>query len=480
MTADTRRRLAAVLVAAAVLGGVGVADRVVGRPVPDVGAGSNPAQLETASAVVAGTGASSSAWYCPGVAAVPAGTQASVVLTNPRPRAVTGMLQIRGTAGSGVQGRGFEIPAADQLAVPVSSTGAARVLLDGGGVAAMEVVTGPLGWSAAPCASSTATSWYFAHGSTATGRATRLSLFNPTPADAVVDLTFVAGAGNVEAPPAYQGIPVPAGQVVVENLADHVQNEPSFATEVTALSGTVVAAEMTEAGSPGQGGLSIVPGSPVAASRWEFAQSTDQAGGANAFSVFNPSSKPANVTVSISLAQGQAAPVSLSVGPSSVATFNSQDQTRIPPGAVFGLTFSSGGPGIVVSRESFVPTGTLPTIGSSIGVAGGQRRWLVPAVPAPGTGPMVLAVLNVAGRATRVEVVSVRPNGATVPVTARRGVRLRPGGFLLLGPNPPPPIGRSPLEVLADGPVAVELDPVPAGAPGTVVVPSWALLNSSG
>ena len=64
---------------------------------------------------------------------------------------------------------------------------AAAVVLDGGGVAVSESVQSPLGWSMAPCAPSTATDWYFAHGATAQGGGLVLSLFNPDATDAVVE-----------------------------------------------------------------------------------------------------------------------------------------------------------------------------------------------------------------------------------------------------------------------------------------------------
>ncbi len=474
MTADARRRLGAVLAVVAVLAGVSVADRVVARP--GAPAGSIPATLAV-SPVVAGSRASSSAWYCAGLAGAPAGSHASVVLTNPRAVPVTGTLTVRSAGQNSGQQLGFEIPAAAQLSLPLSTPGPASVLIDGGGVGALEVVSGPLGWTTAPCASAAATRWFFAHGSTAPGQTVQLSLFNPTSSDAVVNVSFATSAGGAVTPPAYQGIPVPAGQAVLENLADHVQSNPSFATEVSALSGAVVADEMIEVGSPGHGGMSIVDGSPVTESRWAFAQNTDLQSGGNTFSVFNPSNHPASVTVSISLVQGQAAPIVMQVGPFSVATLAAQDQIRIPSGTTFGLTFSSSGPGIVVSREAEIPSGIAPNLGDVTGAPGGQRRWLVPALPPPGTSPWALAVLNVAGRPIRVKLAWVEPSGVVVAVPGSGVVPLALGGLDLLGPNPPAPIGRAPLVVTADGPVALELDPEPVAAPGTVVVPAWPLVS---
>lgn len=470
--ADRPRRLAAVLVSAAVVVGAGVADRVVARP---------PALLPErgpATALASGSLASTSAWYCAAVAAAPAGTQGAVVFTNPTGKVVTGTVDARAAGATGSQGTGFAVPAAGQLGVPLAVGSAARAVLDGGGVGALQVLSGPLGWSAAPCVSTTSAHWYFAHGSTSPGRSLELALYNPTLADAVVNVTFVSAADGVLSPPAYQGLPVPAGGVVLEHVADHVQNDPSFATEVTALSGTVAAAATELVGGTGNGGLSLLTGVSNPERTWAFAYNVDAPGEVNAFSILNPSTRAATVTVAISLAQGQAAPVTVKVPAQSVASFAAQDQTRIPPDAPFALRFTSHGPGIVVARETAVPSGTMPTVGFTVGAPGGQRRWLVPPIAPPGTAPAALGILNLSGRPTHVTLATVGATGRPVPLAGRARVALARDGLLILGPSPP--VGQEPIVVLADAPVAVELDPVPAGAPGTVVLPAWPLLAPLG
>ncbi len=93
---------------------------------------------------------------------------------------------------------------ADQLGS--TSLVAAAVVLDGGGVAVSESVQSPLGWSMAPCAPSTATDWYFAHGATSQGGGLILSLFNPAATDAVVERLPGVVDGGISGPAAYQGI----------------------------------------------------------------------------------------------------------------------------------------------------------------------------------------------------------------------------------------------------------------------------------
>ncbi len=474
MTADGARRTAVLLLVALVVAGASLADRLVGRPAVPVG------PHRPATAVISGSRASSSAWYCAAGAAAPAGTQASVVVTNPISRAVAGTLSTVTAGAAGSPHTRFTVPAGGQLSLPLPTGAAARLLLRGGGVGAFEVASGPLGWSAAPCVSTTASNWYFAHGSTVPGRAWRLSLFNPTPSDAVVDVTFVSAANGVVVPPAYQGVPVPAGGLVVEDVSDHVQRDPAFATEVSALSGTVVAAAASEAGGPGPSGLALLNGVAAPERRWAFAEDTDQSGGGNTFSILNPSSRVATVTVSIALTQGRAAPITIPVPPSSVLSLAAQDQTRIPQNAVFAVAFVSSGPGIVVSREAFAATGASASLGDAAGAPGGESRWLVPAIGPPAAGSWAFGVVNLGHRLTHVTVGSLGPAGRLVPLPGEDRTALAGGGLLVLGPDPGPPVGRLPLEVLADGPVAVELDPQPTSAPGTVVLPAWPLVGPAG
>ncbi len=44
----------------------------------------------------------------------------------------------------------------------------------------------------------------------------------------------------------------------------------------------------------------------------------------------------------------------------------------------------------------------------------------------------------------------------------------------MIGPNPGAPFGTAPFEVVAEQPVAVELDALPVAQAGVVVVPSFA------
>ena len=143
---------------------------------------------------------------------------------------------------------------ADQLGT--TSLVAVAVVLDGGGVAVSQSVQSPLGWSMAPCAPSTATDWYFAHGATSQGGGLVLSLFNPAATDAVVNVSLVSSTAGYLAPAAYQGVDIAPGSLVTENIGDHAPDDDAIATEVSTLSGAVVATELESVGHRRRAGAS--------------------------------------------------------------------------------------------------------------------------------------------------------------------------------------------------------------------------------
>jgi len=465
-------RLAAVGVVALALAGGALADHLVGRG----GVASAPVASLAADAVPPPE-ASSSAWFCTGGTSASGGATATVTMTNTTDRPVRGRL-VAYPGGVPLQ---VTVPARGELSVEPAGMVradrvAAAVLLQGGGVAVTQTVSGPLGWSVAPCASSASPRWYFAHGSTAAGSSLELSLFNPTATDAVVDVSLFTSTEGTVAPPAYQGLDVPPGSLATLHLADHVQNDPAVAASVTALTGALVASELQQVGQPPHAGLALSLGAPSTAVRWSFAQSTDVTGGVVAYHVFNPTAVPAAVTMAIGLQQASAEPLPVAVPAGAAVTIVAEQQTRIPMDTPYAVTFrSAAGVGIVVDRQVEAPAGApAPAVGHTPAVPDGARAWLVPSTPSAGS-PWSLAIADLAGSPVRVTVRTL--SGDPVAGFTRRTVA--PEEPLFVPAPVPAPWGTLPLVVRADGPVAVEFDAVPAGAPGVVVVPSLPLAAAS-
>jgi len=471
---DGARRLGLVLLLLAVFVGIAVVDRVATRSAASV-LGAPDQALATVR--VAPPGVESAAWYCAGGTSSAAGASPTLLLANTAERPVSATIDAVAVGSSGSSAT-VTVPAHGSAKfTPSSLSGgtdlAATVQLDGGGVGVWEEVYGPAGWSVAPCASAAATQWYFAHGSTATGDSLGLALYNPGETVAVVDISLSTSTEGTVAPAAYQGIDLPAHALVVENVGDHVQNDPAVAMSAVALSGSFVAYERQTTGQSAGGGMSLLLGTPTAATVAAFAQSTDVAGGSVTFDVFDPGAHPATVSAVVGLDHGSTAPFSLTVPAGATAALATAGQTRVPSDTPFSMVFSSS-TGIVVGRAVGGPSGSAaPQVGITGATWAGARRWVVPEVPAPGSGAWYLAVADLARGPVTLRVLAATSSG----FSAVSGVpgRLSPGQPVFVGPKPGAPIGAVPLEIEASGPVAVQLDVQPAGAPGVVVIPALAL-----
>ncbi len=465
----SRRMVAAGLFGIVVLGGA-VTDRLVGR-------GPGAALLSSDRSAIGPTAAESTSWFCPSGTGTGGPAPSTLLLTNPTNRPVTGTVTAVPEGGAPRQVP-ISVPSGGQASVVPAQLAsgpevAATVALAGGGVAVTESVAGPTGWADGACASRSAGRWLFPDASTASGDTATLALYNPGSTSAVVDVTLATSGSGLVAPPDYQEITVAPLSLVTENLGDHVPDDPAVAAVVSTLSGTVVAGELQSFGSPAHGGLALQLGQPAGDS-WSFAQSTQNDGSSNVYTVFDPGLQPARVTVTLGLQRGFAEPYVLEVPAGGKATFSTAGQTRVPVGAAFAARFTSAeGIPVVVSRRVTAPAAApAPQVGEAVGQPGGARRWLIPSVPPPGTSPWSLAVSDVAGWPVSVTVSTVAA-GHPTPVEGLISIRVVPGTPAMIGPTPPPPAAA--LLVTATGPITVELDAVPVGTPGVVVVPALPL-----
>ncbi len=141
---------------------------------------------------------------------------------------------------------------------------------DAGELLVEHIVAGPAGAGMTPCASASADAWYFGGGTTRKGARQILTIFNPFPGDAVVDLTFTADAG-VRAPQIYEGLVVPSGTVLPVEITGVVTLFDIVSSRLEVRTGRVVTERlMILDGSEGQGGLSVAAGSVAPRDEWVF------------------------------------------------------------------------------------------------------------------------------------------------------------------------------------------------------------------
>jgi hypothetical protein len=421
---------------------------------------------------VSPAGSYSSSAFCAGGTGAAAAT--TVYLTNTTPKPVTGQLTAVGTAGGGgavpTARRAVSVPAYGRAALnPAdglpSGSNASTFTFAGGGVAASQVVSGPGGWSTAPCASQTSSEWVFAGGSTAGGNLLTLSLFNPSAAESVVNVSFLTDSGVI-VPQAYQGLTVPPGQLVTENVGDYVQGANTIATLVTAQAGTLVSTEFQQWAPGGTGGLSLRLGSPAPATVWRFAQTTTIPGATVDFTLANPGSAAVSATIAFSLQAGSVVPQQVAVAARSVAVVTASAIPGLPHQVPYGVTVTAGQP-IAVGRSVLAPSGSSPPVwGSSPGAVTATGRWVVPApgLPgAPGTAGASVRSLAVANPGPAPVSVGITRLGEARPLAR---FTVLPGGLTVLGGNLVG--GLATYLVSSSGPVVVEEDSAPAGSPGVV------------
>src|SRR5665213_1166687 len=453
-------RTAAIVAVAAVLVGVGVVSAAA--PPPPA-----PAAQPGDGVQVAPTTARTSSLFCATGAGLDAGAGATgvVALTNTtRSTARGAMVTVQGS-GAAPARRAVTVPPLGTTDVvpaqglPAGAT-ATTFTFAGGGVTGTMVVGGPVGWSTAPCASSVSSEWDFVGGSTASGLLD-LSLYNPTAAQALVDVSFLTPDGNVLVPQAYQGITLMPGQLVVAGLGAYVQNQPVVATLVQTTSGAMVATELDR--------LAVVSGSPAPATTWRFAQTTAVRGGMVSLSVANPSASPVTALVTVGLSSATVTPKQLTVAGHSVLAFAASAVPGWPLGSPYAVTITAATP-IVVGRSVVAPpAGASPQAGLTGGTTTTSASWLVVGPGAPGN-PLVPG-------ATMQSLAVANPGSSTIEVTvaplaggrAVAMVKVAAGGQVVFGPEVV--AGLRPLVVTATGPVSVEVDDGPTGAPG--VVSAW-------
>ncbi|MDA8283063.1 MAG: DUF5719 family protein [Actinomycetota bacterium] len=491
MAEPWHRRRSAVprLPALAALGAVLVVGVVAGRPTKDASA---PAPPAASGATAAPPAALSSSWFCAGATDVPHGPAGGrLVLTNAGSRALRAEVTIVPSAGAS-SGLSVQVPAGGRAEVPESVPGGAAwvgaiVAFDGGQATVEQEVSGPLGAAISPCATAGSPTWYFAAGATLLNADSTISLLNPYPAPAIVNLSFTTDQGQ-EAPGAFQGLVVPPHGLLAVPLRSHLRRRSFIATTVQASAGEVVAWKTDVVARPPKGaplvgsraaaapladpaspfvGVTTLPGAPQPSTSWMWPDGGTGPGTNEAFELYNPGSTTARVLLSVRLDQGTAEPFALTVGPGQVTTLDTSASARIPSGAAYAVRLQSTN-GVPVVAERVV-TAASPAAGRGtaelLGATTASRSWLIGSDAAGAARHEILTVAAASGRPVVVRVSQLVGN--------RRVTLPGLGAVTVGGPGPlVVDLGRlgvpvtAPLLVTATAPVVVARQLVAAGRPG--------------
>jgi hypothetical protein len=341
-------------------------------------------------------------------------------------------------------------------------------------------VSGPYGSATSPCSSGASSSWYFPVAVTTKDAAASISLFNPFPADAVVDVTFVTSDG-FRAPPSLQGLPIPGRQLAVIDLAVDVPLLPQIASTVATRSGQVIADELQsfnggDASHPA--GVAVHAGAPYAAPVWNFPEGGVTDGLTETFTIMNPADQPLDMLLGVLLdnpqTNGQVDPISVTVAPRGYSQVAMKDQTRIPPGVSHSVVARSrSGLGFIAERVLAAgPPSPRRGYSAMLGSPVISTRWLFPdgrAIPND-TLEFLIAQNPRPDLPVQLKVVALA-GGKVLEVNSATGLQLPPGGRTTIDLTEVLNRPDATLIVTADHPVSIERALFAASGTGLSVSP---------
>lgn len=424
--------------------------------------------------VAAPTSALSSTWFCAGGTASPDPVDgivadAAVTVANAGEEARNGTITVVPVEGEaktvplqvGARTRA-RVLLRDVVAAPYA---AALVELDGGDVVVDQDVSGPLGISTAPCASSASDRWYLAEGSTAREDSMRLAIYNPFPEDAIVDLSFATDQGRA-VPSAFTGLVVKGGRLQVVKVEDHVRRRNNVAVTAVARSGRIVVDRLQLRGGAVKG-ISLALAAPRPETTWTFPEGLVSDGLAERFHVYNPTGKEAQVSLELRLAEGTAEPFDLTVPPRERVTIVASEEERVPRGVGHAATVLSLNGVPVVAERSIAATAPAERTGISdaLGIPSAAERWVLAAGSATATLDEWVVVVNPGPKDA---VLSVRglASGQFQAIEGLQGVALAAGRRTAIRLTDHAARADLSLLVTSSAPVVVERGVYAVGTPG--------------
>jgi hypothetical protein len=437
-------------------------------------------------------GALSSTFFCPGGTGQPDGAaDAFVLIANPGDRALHATVTVYPGAIDGDQGGAqaiaglapkattVEVPARGRITVHLADVqaspyNAALVEVDGGEVAVEHRVTGKLGSDGGPCASAPSATWSLPTGSDNPGAREVLSLFNPFPDDAVIDVAFVTSDGS-RVPDRLGNYVVPGGHLVVLDVNKESPLHEQVATSITSVSGRLVVGRLQsfDGSDPKHpAGMASTLAAPQPALVWTFPEGEVAEGIGEVYTVYNPGDAQAEVDLEIALddpdVNGTVDPISVKVPPHAYVQVVMQDQGRVPPGVGHAVTVRSRN-GVPVVPERAISAGApatrrgyAPALGSPL-VA---DRWLFADGRADATTAEWLILVNPSPDSLVRFSVTALAKGQPIPIDGLQQVEIRPGGRIAVEVGPHLSRPDLPLVVDGDGPLVVERGLYGVGRPG--------------
>ena len=340
----------------------------------------------------------------------------------------------------------------------------AVVEMSGGGVTVTHELRGPAGRSISACASSPGALWYFPAGTTRAGTRKSLTLFNPFPGEATVDIAFDTEEG-ARTPQQLQGTVVAGGRIVVVDVGAIVTLRERVATTVTVRIGRVIAEQIQT----GEGrlnteqGLTAVLGATAVAPVWTFPVATAASTSAREIvSIMNTGDTDTEVQVEVQLddpaTNGSVEPFVLEVASNRAAQIDLGSDPRIPRTVGRWLIVRSTNGAPIVAERSVGTTrgGSGGGLSFTMGLPVVATRWLGTVATTTDVTTSLISVVNPSSTETATVSISTHAKGVVSVISTARAVRIAPGQRLVVN-LATATAGRTDasLEVTSDRPVAV-------------------------
>lgn len=447
------RRAVVIAAILAVLVGAGLLDRGR-RPAPKT------AELPPVP-MAAAADARSSAWYCTGATAAKDGVaDGNVAVANAGGRTLRGTVTVYPSQGESRQVP-LEVPAASRKVLRLADVASAPfasalVELDGGDAVVELAGGGSLGEGVTSCAAAASPTWYFADGVTTRDATETLTLFNPFPDDAVVDLAFGTEEGLVT-PQALTGLSVRGGGMSAVNVGEFVQRREEVTARVTARTGRLVAARIQSFdGSAGRKGMTMALGAASPGGLWYLPDGLVTDGLTQRYQVFNPGNTEAQVELTLALEQGEAEPMEISVPAESRVTVLANEEPRIPKGVPHSATVRSlNDVGVVVERTVDAAAGRRNGTAATPAAQVTALRWALAWGASDDTSDEVLVFQNPGLSGARVSV-TVLADGERVANEALQGLEVAAGQRRAVRLGDSVKRNATPVLIEADQPIVVE------------------------
>ena len=304
------------------------------------------------------------------------------------------------------------------VAAPPSVAGgaiAALVEFDAGGVAAEHRITGPFGGASALCSSDAGARWITADGATTIDATTTLSVFNPFPEDALLDVRLVTDRGAA-LPAALQGISIAAQSVQQIDVGSFVRRRKRVAAIVRARIGRVVVERITMFdGSGSEKGVTISPATAAASPTWYFASGRTSSVLGERYALFNPTRQTVTAVIDV-LIDGVAGvePFEIDIPPMDVAELTPGSESRIARNTGYSVVVTTDdGSDIVVERTVDARGKFRRGFASSPGIIAPAETWIVPDVESSTTRSDTLSLLNPTDTNAVVSLRTLGPDGTT-------------------------------------------------------------------